>query len=193
MNIVLDIDGVIIDFISSFIITVKQRLDYSLKHEDIYCHDIGQALGLPKYEIYALVNETLKRNDFKLIDQAEDSIAFLNKHHNVFLITSRDVRNKSLTEEVLAQHKISYDTIYFSSYLKKHRVNVHYDIFVEDSVAEAISLSKKGGHILLFDHPWNTQSLNMKNLFKRVYNWQEILEEIESYTPKQPSLPFSTK
>ncbi len=179
MNIALDIDGVIIDFVRSFNTVVKKRLAYDLKYEDLYCHDIGQVLGIPKSHVNQLLKETLENNHFDLIDQAKESIDYLKDHHYVFLITGRDECYRERTIELLSEHDIHYEELYFSRYLEKHHVKVPFDVFVEDSVEEAVSLSQKGSTILLMNHPWNAKTLNIKNLFKRVDNWEDILKEID--------------
>jgi len=185
MNIALDIDGVIIDFVSSFISLAEKRFDQPIKYEDIYCHDISQALALPKKDLYSLFHETLFRNHFRLIDGALDGITALNKDHNIYLITSRHERYKKSTMQLLDNHRISYNDIYFSQFMKKHQVDIHFDVFVEDCVDEAVNLSQRNCQVLLYNQPWNTRCLNMKNLFKRVYNWDDIIKEVESINQKQ--------
>ena len=180
MNIALDIDGVIIDFVSSFISTLKKRMNISLKYEEIYCHDITQVLALPKSDVDILLQETLYNNHFKLIDHAKESIDYLYQHHHVSLITSRSEKYREQTEKLLSEHNIKFQSLYFASYLNKHQV-IPFDFFVEDSVEEAVSLSQTDGEILVYRHPWNERSLNTKKLFRYVNNWHDIIKEIESH------------
>ncbi len=184
MNIALDIDGVIIDFVRSFNALVKKRLDYDLKYEDLYCHDIGQVLGIPKADVNKLLSETLENNHFDLMDQAKESIDYLKDHHYVFLITGRDESYRERTVDLLKEHEIHYEELYFSRYLEKHHVDVHFDVFIEDSVEEAIGLSREGSTVLLMSHPWNVRTLNLKSLFKRVNNWKDIVKEIDRLSLK---------
>lgn len=180
MNISLDIDGVIINFVSSFSRSVKKKLNYDLKYEDIYCHDIGQVLGVTKEIIHDLVHETLVTNDFDIIDQAKDSIQYLYKNHQINLITGRDEQYKAQTLDLLKRHDIPFHSLHFCNYMKKYQVELPHDIFVEDSVQEAVILSqKKEIRVLLFDHPWNQNTLDIMSSFKRVFNWSDIVAEIE--------------
>ena len=182
LNIALDIDGVIIDFVSSFIRTVKERLGFELKYEQIYCHEITQVLGLPKDDVKALLSETLMRNDFQLILGAKEAISRLYEEHHLFIVTGRDSCFEDQTKAILAFHEIPYQALYFSEYLKKHQVATHFDVFVEDSLEEALSLTQRGAEILLYHHPWNSQTLNVKNIIKRVHSWDEILKKVETLT-----------
>ncbi len=191
MNIALDIDGVIIDFVNSFIHHLKEKWDFVLRYEEIYCHDISQVLALPKNDVDEIIHETLFSNHFKLIEGAKKSIDQLNQSHNVYLITSRYEKYKEHTEKLLEKHNIQYKKLFFSKYLEKHQVDIHFDVFVEDSVDEAVSLSQKDLKILLFNHPWNEKSLNLKNLFQRVYSWDEIINVIENIDKKNLAItPF---
>jgi uncharacterized HAD superfamily protein len=61
---------------------------------------------------------------------------------------------------------------------KKNLVDVPIDLAVEDNLEEAIELTRKVKHVLLFDQPWN-KTKNVKDLIKRVYNWFEVYEEIQ--------------
>ena len=61
---------------------------------------------------------------------------------------------------------------------RKHLADVKLDLVVEDNLEDAIGWSKKVKNILVLGHPWN-RSFNVKRLFKRVYSWKDILDEIE--------------
>ena len=181
MNIALDIDGVIFDFVSSFSKVLKEQYNFDLKYSDIYCHDITQVLALPKESVNDLLSETLQRNNFQLIERAYDAINYLNEHHDVYIITGRDEKFRPLTEKLLSKHGIQYKELFFSQYLKKHEIDIEFDLFVEDSVEEAVSLSQRVRQVLVYNHPWNEKSLNIENRFKRVFSWSEILGEVKSY------------
>jgi uncharacterized HAD superfamily protein len=63
---------------------------------------------------------------------------------------------------------------------KKYQVNIDgLDVIVEDSLEEALEWSSRVKTVLLYDHPYN-QTLNVKNLTKRVYSWSEIYQEIHA-------------
>lgn len=179
MNIALDIDGVIVDFVSSFIPVLKEEYNYDLKSEDVYCHDISQVLALHKDEVNQLIHKTLTKNNFNLIPGARDGVDYIHKNHRLRLVTGRSEKYRNFTEKLLEEKGIHYEKLIFSPYLEKHQVDFHFDLFVEDSVDEAVSLSHaRGVKILLFNQPWNAKTLNIKNAVKRVYNWDEILAEI---------------
>ena len=90
-------------------------------------------------------------------------------------------RSDELTEYTLnwlKQKGIVYKDIFHLTSGKKNLVDVFIDLAVEDNLEEAIELTKKVKHVLLFDQPWN-KTKNVKGLIKRVYSWSEVYEEIQ--------------
>jgi hypothetical protein len=63
---------------------------------------------------------------------------------------------------------------------EKYRANVDpLDLIVEASLVDALEWTHKVKNVLLYDQPWN-RTLNVKNLTKRVYGWNEIYETIQN-------------
>jgi uncharacterized HAD superfamily protein len=178
MNLGFDIDGVISDFVKSFAGVVKKHYGQIITEDDVYCHDLDLVLGITKEERNGLIRETLQE-DLALNAGARESIQklYLNGHKIVILTArSRDLRK--VTEDWLKSKSVSYSELIQLNEGEKHLADVSLDVVVEDNLEDAIGWSKKVRHILIYDHPWN-QSFNVKGLFKRVYNWNEILKEIE--------------
>ena len=70
---------------------------------------------------------------------------------------------------------------------KKYQANIEgLAVIVEDSLEEALEWSSRVKTVLVYDHPYN-QSLNVKNLTKRVYSWNEIYLEISQLASNKPT------
>ena len=58
MKLGFDIDGVISDFVGSFVKVVKKHHGLTLTEADIYCHDLNLVLGISKQERNKHVEQT---------------------------------------------------------------------------------------------------------------------------------------
>ena len=88
MRIGIDIDGVVADFVKTFIPLVRERYGLALTEEDIYVHDLFLVLGISESEAMELIRATIC-SDPGLIDGAKQAIDRLNQEHDVILLTAR--------------------------------------------------------------------------------------------------------
>jgi uncharacterized HAD superfamily protein len=188
MNLGFDIDGVISNFTIHFVDIIQKRYGTTLSNADMYSYDINLVLGITKDEVADIVNETLK-SDLPLNPLAKETLDKLNSEgHNIYLLTARSDELIEHTLNWLKQKGIVYKDIFHLTSGKKNLVEVSIDLAVEDNLEEAVELTKKVKHVLLFDQPWN-KTKNVKGLIKRVYSWSEVYEEIQevdhSYRHKQ--------
>jgi hypothetical protein len=178
MNLGFDIDGVISDFVITFAELVKKHYDLTITEADVYCHDLDLVLGISKEERNGLIRETLQE-DLALNVGASESIQKLYSNgHKVVILTARFRDLRKVTEDWLKSKGIPYSELIQLNEGEKHLADVSLDMVVEDNLEDAIGWSKKARNILVYDHPWN-QSFNVRGLFKRVHDWNEIMKEIE--------------
>ena len=78
LNIAVDIDGVLLDFIDGFIPVVQERLGVTITHESILTHDLHLLLGISREEMWEIVNETLATKMFPTIPGALDGMRKIN-------------------------------------------------------------------------------------------------------------------
>ena len=182
MKIGLDIDGVIIDLVSVMLPYLSIECGYNVTHEDIRCYNIGEALGV-ETKIAGIMEEVYKSENLKKAPPIEGAIEGINRlsKGSVYLITTRPEKTRTDTEWWLDKHNIDYDELVFTTDRDKisivRRFNV--DIFVEDCLDHAISLSSSGVNTLLLDKSWNRDEL-VSNKYTRVYNWDDIVSSIEA-------------
>lgn len=186
MDLGFDIDGVISDFVRSFVKVVKGHYDLTLTEADIHCHDLDLVLGISKQERNKLIRETLLE-ELELNPGAQKTLAKLSSEgHRIFILTARSGNLAGITETWLRKKKIPCFQLLQLKEGEKHLASVSLDLVVENNLEDAIGWSHKVRKVLIYDHPWN-RSFNVRNLVKRVYNWDDIYKEIEQL--KVASLP----
>jgi len=177
LDIGFDIDGVISDFVASFVKVVENHYKIILTEADIYCHDLDLVLGISQEERNKLIKETILMG-LKVNTDAQQTLAKLSSEgHRIFILTARSKNLNGTTRKWLKENGIPYYQLLHLKEGEKYQVNVNLDVVVEDNLEDAIGWSQKVKNVLIYDHPWN-QSKNVKKYVKRVYNWNDIYREI---------------
>ena len=183
MKLGFDIDGVISDFVGSFVRIVKKHYSLTLTEADIYCHDLNLVLGISKQERNKLIRETLL-GDIALMPKAQRTLMRLKSEgHQIFIITARFKDLVDVTKAWLKNKGIPYSRLIQLNEGEKYLAEVELDLIVEDNLEDALEWSQKVDNILVYDHPWN-QTLNVKGLIKRVHSWDDIFKEIQRLKTK---------
>jgi len=178
MNLGFDIDGVISDFAKALARVVKKHYNLKLDETDICYPNLGLLLGISKEESSQLVKETLLE-DMVLVKGAKEALLKLHlEGHKIFILTARSKELENVTKDWLERRGVPYSHLFMLNEGKKYLADVKLDLVVEDNLEDAIGWSKKVKNILVFDQPWN-RSFNVNGLFKRVYCWKDILNEID--------------
>ena len=180
MRIGVDIDGVVLDFVGAFLGLVREHYGTLLSHEDVFCHDLGQVLGLPKDMTLELVEETLRAGEFSPISGAPEALqSLIHQGHEITYITSRPNHHLDKTRAALIRNRIPCEEILSVNFLNKHEHATGLGLLVEDSIEEAVKLGHSGLPVLLYSQPWNRGSRNVKGYFTRVSDWPEILGHLK--------------
>lgn len=179
LNLGFDIDGVIANFTNPLLETIKKNYGLTLLATDIYCFDLDIVLGITPCEEKQLITEVLEK-DLPLNLNAKETLERLSREgYTICLLTSRYEHLRELTQSWLKEKGISYNQLHLLNAGKKYLAKVDpLDLIVEDSLEEALGWTQKVKHVLIYDQPWN-KTLNVKNLTKRVYNWNEIYTEVQ--------------
>jgi len=178
MNIGFDIDGVISDFVAGFVEVVKDHYNTILTEADIYCHDLNLVLGIGKEERSKLIKETILKGLKLNLGTQQTLVKLSSEGHRNFILTARSNNLNGTTSKWLKEKGIPYCQLLHLKEGEKYQANVNLDVVVEDNLEDAIEWSQKVKNVLIYDHPWN-QSKNVRNLVKRVFNWDDIYREIE--------------
>ncbi len=183
MNLGFDIDGVIANFAGPLITTIKKNYGLTLTEKDIYCFDLNIVLGITKAEETELITEILKQ-DLPLYNGAKETLEQLSREgHSIFLLTGRWSNLGDITQSWLKEKGVPYNELHLLNIGKKYQANIEaLDLIVEDSLEDALEWTRRVKNVLIYDHPYN-QSFNIRNLTKRIYNWNEIYREIQHLNP----------
>jgi uncharacterized protein len=178
MNLGFDIDGVISNFTVRFNEVIKQKYGVSLTDSEMYSYEISLVLGIHKGEVAEIVADTLK-SDLPLNPHAKETLDKLTAEgHNIYLLTARSETLSHYTVSWLKEKAVPYKELFHLIGGQKSLAQIDLDLFVEDSLEEALELTKKVKLVLIYDQPWN-KTKNVKGLLKRVHGWLEIYEEIQ--------------
>jgi len=180
LNLGFDIDGVIANFSKPLLELIKENYGLTLTERDIYTFDLNIVLGITRIEGSKLVTQILKE-DLPVYPGAKETLEKLSREgHNIYLLTGRYSHLRDITQSWLKEKGITYTELHLLNVGEKYLAEVApLDLIVEDSLVEALEWSQKVKNVLVYDQPWN-QTLNIKNLTKRVHSWKEIYNEIQS-------------
>lgn len=189
MRIGIDIDGVIADFVPSFLEFYNEKHGINIKVKDILHYDIHIAMGIDEKQLWKLMGEYWKTryfNNIKPIKNSKKIINILKQDHELFIVTARIPPLFEYTEKWLKQYFSNCFTEIFytgdfnqkgelkSDVCKKHKI----DILVEDSLKISNQCAEQGIKVLLFDQSWN-QIKKLHENITRVEDWKETLAIIE--------------
>ncbi len=184
----LDIDGVVLNFISSFLdyFNLKNKTNYSL--ESLTNYNLWECgLSNSKEEVIRIIDEFQNSEYFDKIDfveGAKDSINLISNFYEVYFITSRPESIKEKTEKFFYNHFPNHKhNFIFSGEIyggkKKSEIckNLGIKIMVEDNVEYSLDCATKGIKVFLMNNPWNKNYENHKNII-RVNGWKEIFNKL---------------
>jgi len=112
--------------------------------------------------------------------KAKKNIEKLEKFCKINYVTARESHIEPITIEWLKKNKVYYDTYHLGSFKKTNKAKeLKCDIFIEDNLETSKELAAEGIKVILIDTGFNRYD-DPENI-SRVYNWDDIYEEIISY------------
>ena len=193
MKIGVDLDEVLADFVSPLLEYHNEKYKTNLTEEKVHSYYFWEVWGGTRKEAIEKIQDFLTTDYFKNIQPilgSQEGIEILSKKHELILITSRpiSIRNETLTWlNKYFPNKFSEEKIYFTAkaHLQKNikaKANIcleqGIELLIEDNLDYAKESVLNGTRVLLFDYPWN-QADDLPERIKRVYSWQDILENIK--------------
>lgn len=109
----------------------------------------------------------------------------LHKDHNICYVTARGEGLRDVTKAWLSQYSFPLTDLHMlHSHNKLQKAQeLKCDLFIEDRYETAVELATAGIRVLLLDTNYNRKPLIPG--VTRVYNWEEIEEEIESLSKEE--------
>ena len=192
LNICIDIDGTITDAYywlepcNQYFnkkVTINEVTEYAIHNVmKITEQDYEAFYSSNKFKLHA--NPTLRQG-------AKSVINTLNKVHNIHFVTAREEELEAISYMYLKRHGIRYDSLHVigspnkTSYAKQ----LDCDLFIEDSLSNALQLAQEGFDVLLIDTNYNqNMPLCDKGSITRVYTWKEIHALIQHYATNNQAI-----
>lgn len=154
MRIAVDVDGVLADIMSVWLDYYNRRHGSSLSKEQIERWDFWKSIGYTAerfYEELAICWREWHRVPVMENGIAE-SMALLRKLGKVDIVSAQMAREH--VRRWLEHNRILYDD-YVSVARGVDKADLEYDVFIDDSPANAESIASMGRLVLLYDQPWN--------------------------------------
>jgi 5'-nucleotidase len=171
MNILVDVDGVVVDTTGE--VLRRYNIDYgdSLTNEDVldwYTHKfVKPQCGKRVYGYYA---EKDLYDKLEPIEGAVEAISALRENHRVIFVTSGFFFGKI---KFLKRHGFIDDVKYDKNLIFAHSKDLILgDLLIDDRIENCL-----GRPSLLFDQPWNRKAIRMPI----AYGWENVLEELEAF------------
>ena len=181
-NLILDVDGVMVDLITPLLERYNKIYDTDFKYSDIKDYNLRNTLQyfnqvfLDDYDLYF----NLKFLD----DRIPEILLELKEKYNIYIVTSLPLRcSKAVAgrlaffEENLLIQSSNFENLIFSQYkniITKHSFQtVIVDDCIETLEKSVLVLDKQ----IVFNQPWNQE----EKMFTRVNNWKELYQELMEY------------
>lgn len=189
MKIGIDLDGVVVDFTSSYLELYNKKYLGKIQREEIFSSELWIPLDISKEEAVAITNEFCDFNGYEnlnFLNGAKEGLLSLMRRGKVYFITARSLKARAQTERFLRRnfensvYEIFYTNDFFENGAKSKKDicdDLGIEIFVEDSKKYAFQCAEGGVRVFLMSQPWN-KGFEHKNII-RVNNWGEVLDKIK--------------
>jgi len=169
MNILCDVDGCICQY--DFTHLLAQRFGVAIPNEQIYTHDLVEALGITNSESNSIFDEAVHEHPY-FIYGAQATLGRLKQAGHVVWIWTGRLKYMTIQglEAWLDRYEVPYNYAVLDGNERK------YDVHIDDAIPKLMGSSAPIK--LLFDQPWNRMCHNVRGALTRVYSWAEIEEII---------------
>ena len=173
-NILVDLDGVVCQY--DFPKIIKKHFGAEVSNKDVQLYSLEDCLGLP----YSQVMDMFKAEAFAAPNLIRDSVRSLNwlvvNDWNVCIHSNRiKFMGKQGLEDWLDKYGIPYSVV-----LNGDSLPNYVRVAVDDYPSKLLKLNEETTvkKLLLFNQPWNEMCLDLLNMFTRVDNWTQVMEEL---------------
>ena len=186
MKIAIDIDGVLLDIIIRYCEIFNGRYGTNYKKSDVIKWDFFSDWNIDEetgFKIFFEIYEDSQNVPF--IDKdASKIMKKLNERYDLDIVSARLPEYRASIRSKLDSHDIKEGIQYTELILLHHRpydikLKQNYDLYVDDNPNLVDPIKKlKDRTLLLYDQPWNQDSVCEKNVY-RVYDWNDVDKRIK--------------
>lgn len=178
MRILVDVDGVLADYVGAILAGVNETLGTSFRHEDVTQWNISEALGIGSQTVRDFaVSPDLVRG-LEPIRGAKEGFKMLDQTQYVYVVTCPgDTPTWTSDREAWLWKHFQFPRSRVVHTYCKHIIQG--DMLIDDNVdnVRAWAAEHKYGVALLWDRPWNQRA--DVGRYTRVKSWEEIAALIE--------------
>ena len=176
MKIALDVDGVLADVILPWLEHNNSKRK-KISKSDIIDWDFWKKFKINRYDFYQELSLCWK--NWSSIPPTQQNLSAITKNLSklgqVDIVTAREKNTNSYVKNWLNHHNIIYDN-YVSVIDGTMKVDLDYDVFIDDSPLNALQISQKNKKIILYSQPWNKHVSN--DLVLRISNLEDAIKQI---------------
>jgi hypothetical protein len=186
MKIAIDIDGVLLDIIIVYCEIYNKRYGTNYQKKDVTTWDFFKDWNMTEetafnifYEIYA------DSTKVPFIDEnAPNIMKRLYELYDIDIVSARLPEYRSSIITKLNFHNVREGIQYVELILLHHKpydikLKQNYDVYVDDNPNLVEPMKQlKNRTMLLYDQPWNQDSVCEKNVY-RVNDWNEVYKKIK--------------
>ena len=177
MRIGVDIDGVIADFVGSFLPRLNEVCTCGF--DQIVSHDFRNNVCVDEALYKELWNEEVENG--KIYEHLSplpyvcEALQYLAEHHEIFVISSRKENSRQATGAWLRRYGMPFAQLQLAKNKReKVEMMIRCDLIIEDELDIARMVEAKGVPVILFDYPWT----KVGQRITRVTGWDEAVKEI---------------
>ncbi len=178
INVAVDFDSVLADTMVVWVHYYNKKYGKSLVKADVHSWEFWRDFGISREEAFTIFDyawldwENLPATEIDL----SRTIERLSQYAKMDIVTSTKAPIENV-KKWLEHQLISYCN--FIHIKEETKLDLDYDIFIEDAPDVADAVSKYEKVCLLYDQPWNRKAFT-KNVF-RIYNLREAIGFLKDY------------
>lgn len=171
-NILLDLDGVLSDFLSSALRLLNKRFDRTITHEEYATHgifDIEKVYGISSKDFW----DTIETKDFWIslepMPWAKELYEKLNNIAPVTIASSPSANPFCAADKAIWVKKhlgLKNSNLMLGS--RKYLMASTYNVLVDDYPKNTDKFREHGGHAILIPSSWNTANLTFDKVWKSI-------------------------
>lgn len=190
MKIAIDLDEVLVDFITPLYKWHNDNYGTNLTRDKFYSYNFWKVWGGSREDAIKKVHEFYKTPaflDLKSVDGAEYAVNLLAKEHKLYVVTSRPLIVYDETIDIVTKrHQNKFEDIILTnqwghqkSKITKSQKCKHLgaDLIIEDSLEYAMECVSDKTKALLYDCPWNISN-DLPDGIERFYSWKTIPDKL---------------
>lgn len=180
MRIGVDIDGVLADSLPLWVKELNRYFNKNKRVEEIRLFDICETYDITAGELgkFLDLKGGFLMSEPSPVTGAPHYLSRIKQHHDIYIVTAREVRYERETRGWLERHGMPYnELLLLGSHDKREAcLGRNLSVLVEDTLEISLEVSSVGVPVLLMDAPYNQGELP-KTVYRKG-SWDEIYRMI---------------